>query len=190
MKNLIYLLLAVFMINACDETTVEDPVISYADSISMGAGYANDVYYSLENGTKVCRTYALVQFQAATNVRARDEHASILDGASIGETFKSAGWRIYKQTLYIGSITPASPDADVLQMMRLDDTQELAMHVYQLLIEKEDVALEYATIVEVHHPDYLAESELRDLFPVSESSLLSEDEVTAIVSLVLPPQNH
>jgi len=51
MKNIIYLLLAVFLINACDETSVEDPLISYADSISMGAGYANDVYYSLENGT-------------------------------------------------------------------------------------------------------------------------------------------
>lgn len=146
--------------------------------------------YSLESGDKVCRTYAVVQFQEATNVRARTEHSSILDGASIGETFKSAGWRIYKQTLYIGSISPQFPDADILRMMRLDDTQELAMHVYQLLIEKEDVALEYATIVEVHHPEYLAESDLRDLFPVSESSLLSEDEITAIVSLVLTPQNH
>lgn len=50
MKNLIYLLLAVFMINACDETTGSDDPINHADSISMGAGYANDVYYSLENG--------------------------------------------------------------------------------------------------------------------------------------------
>lgn len=146
--------------------------------------------YSLENGDKVCRTYAVVQFLAATNVRARAEHASILDGASIGETFKSAGWRIFKQTLYIGSISPSTPDADIVEMMRLDGTRELAMHVYQLLIEKEDTALEYATIIEVHHPNYLAESELRDLFPVSESSLLSEDEVSAIVSLVLASQNY
>ena len=51
MRNLIYLLLAVFLISACDETTGGDPEISYTDSISMGAGYANDVYYSLENGT-------------------------------------------------------------------------------------------------------------------------------------------
>ena len=29
--------------------SIEDP-ISFTDSVSMGAGYANDVYYSLENG--------------------------------------------------------------------------------------------------------------------------------------------
>jgi hypothetical protein len=50
MKNLIYLFLAIFILTSCDDTTVIDDPISYADSISMGAGYANDVYYSLENG--------------------------------------------------------------------------------------------------------------------------------------------
>ncbi len=50
MKNLIYLFLAIFIFSSCDKTSDPDPVLSYADSISMGAEYANDVYYSLENG--------------------------------------------------------------------------------------------------------------------------------------------
>lgn len=50
MKNLIYLFLAIFILSSCTETNLPDDPISYADSITMGAGYANDVYYSLENG--------------------------------------------------------------------------------------------------------------------------------------------
>jgi hypothetical protein len=50
MKNLIYLLVALFILSSCDETIVPDPPIDLSDSISMGAGYANDIYYSLENG--------------------------------------------------------------------------------------------------------------------------------------------
>lgn len=50
MKNLIYLLLAIFVLSACNETTEPEEEISYSDSISMGAGYADEVYYSLENG--------------------------------------------------------------------------------------------------------------------------------------------
>ncbi|MDF1574589.1 MAG: hypothetical protein P1P86_05300 [Bacteroidales bacterium] len=50
MKNLLYLLLALFIISSCDNTIEPDPPVSLADSISMGAGYADEVYYSLENG--------------------------------------------------------------------------------------------------------------------------------------------
>jgi len=51
MKNLIYLLLAVFILSSCNDDPVEpDPPINLADSISMGAGYADEVFYSLANG--------------------------------------------------------------------------------------------------------------------------------------------
>jgi len=51
MKNLIYLLLAVFILSSCNDDPVEPtPPISLADSISMGASYADEVFYSLENG--------------------------------------------------------------------------------------------------------------------------------------------
>ncbi|MCP4310658.1 MAG: hypothetical protein GY790_05300 [Bacteroidetes bacterium] len=50
MKNLIYLLLALFILSSCEKSNEPDPPLTFADSISMGAGYAEEVYYSLENG--------------------------------------------------------------------------------------------------------------------------------------------
>jgi hypothetical protein len=50
MKNLIFLLLAVFIFSACDKNPDPVPPLSYADSITMGEGYANEVFYSLKNG--------------------------------------------------------------------------------------------------------------------------------------------
>ena len=50
MKNLLYLLLAVFILSSCEDPVEPTPPINLADSISMGAGYADEVYYSLANG--------------------------------------------------------------------------------------------------------------------------------------------
>ena len=50
MKNLIYLLLALLILSSCNDTVEPIPPISLADSISMGAGYADEIFYCLENG--------------------------------------------------------------------------------------------------------------------------------------------
>ncbi|RLD35596.1 MAG: hypothetical protein DRI73_02290 [Bacteroidetes bacterium] len=51
MKNLFYLLLALLILSSCNENSEETvPDFTRSDSISMGAGYANDIYYSLKNG--------------------------------------------------------------------------------------------------------------------------------------------
>ena len=50
MKNLIYLLLGLLILSSCNDTVDPIPPISYADSISMGAGYADEIFYSLQNG--------------------------------------------------------------------------------------------------------------------------------------------
>lgn len=50
LKNLIYLMLPVFIVSSCEDTNEPDPPLSLTDSISMGAGYADEVFYSLENG--------------------------------------------------------------------------------------------------------------------------------------------
>jgi len=50
MKNLFYLLLAVAFLSSCEKGTDDNPIVTKADSIAMGTGYAEDVYYSLENG--------------------------------------------------------------------------------------------------------------------------------------------
>ena len=49
-KNLIYLMFAVFILTSCEDSNEPLPPLSLTDSISMGAGYADEVFYSLENG--------------------------------------------------------------------------------------------------------------------------------------------
>lgn len=50
MKNLFYLTLLILMISSCEKEPGNDKPVVLNDSISMGAGYANDIFYSLENG--------------------------------------------------------------------------------------------------------------------------------------------
>ncbi len=140
--------------------------------------------YSIGEGVRTCRTYAVVQFLEQPGEQTQDEHTKIVSGGSIGEVFKSHGWRIYKQTLYTGNVTIDDKASDLIGLMLLGDDDVLAMHVYRLLLEKEDTSVSYATIIEVHHPEYLDLDDLRRLYPVSESTFLSQDQVSALVSLV------
>jgi hypothetical protein len=50
MKNLLSLLLVVFALSSCEKNPDPIPPLSLADSIMMGAGYANEIFYSLEDG--------------------------------------------------------------------------------------------------------------------------------------------
>ena len=146
--------------------------------------------YSIEAGKRTCRTYAVAQFLEQDAGHTDEGHAEVVGGGSIGATFKAHGWQIYKQTLHVGKVTIANSAADILRLMQLAEPQDLAMHVYRLLLEKDDQSVEYARIVEVHHPEYLVEPALRKLFDVSESTFLSQDQLSALVSLVTAPQNN
>jgi hypothetical protein len=145
--------------------------------------------YSVADGVRTCRTYAVVQFLEQPDERTQSEHARIVSGGSIGEVFKSQGWKIFKQTLHTGTID-VSDGITVASLMRLDGNSEIAMHVYRLLLEKDATSITYATIIEVHHPDYLDLEGLRQLYPVSESTILSQDQIAALVSLVTDRENH
>ncbi len=146
--------------------------------------------YSISDGVRTCRTYAVVEFLEAPDHRTVEEHQRIVGGGSIGEVFKSHGWRIYKQTLHIGELTVVDAESEIARLMHLDRELQLAMHIYRLLIEKHDTSINYATIIEVHHPDYLDYAALRDTYPVSDTRLLTEKQLSALVSLVTDTQNH
>lgn len=146
--------------------------------------------YSVAAGERICRTYAVTQFLEQDAGHTDEGHAEVISGGSIGATFKAHGWQIYKQTLHVGNLTVASSAAHIAQLMRLASLQTLAMHVYRLLLEKDGQSVEYARIVEVHHPEYLAEAALRELFDVSESTFLSQDQLSALVSLVTASQKN
>jgi hypothetical protein len=48
--------------------------------------------------------------------------------------------------------------------MRLSLPQNLATHVYLFVVRKDKRSYSYATIVELHHPDYLSAENLTDTY--------------------------
>jgi hypothetical protein len=123
--------------------------------------------YSTSNGVRTCRTYAVVKFAGGDTFDISDVHRKVVSGASIGSTFKSDGWVIRKETMYVGEVALPGVHHPIGELMHLQSTTILAVHAYQLHIEKGSTSLHYATIVETHHPEYLRKSELYELHPPS-----------------------
>ena len=114
--------------------------------------------------SKTTRTYAVVDFAGAPQSPFEREHTLIVDGASIGATFRSGGWQIDKQHLFIGELEIPETYVEIGTLMRLPLPKTLATHVYLLNIGKDDRTYQYATITEIHHPDYLSVDELQRIY--------------------------
>lgn len=156
--------------------------------LASEAGLRRSSLYSLDNDSWTCRTYAVVRFADQLNEHYSEEHAEILAGNSIGAVFKSQGWNVQKQTLYIGSLTLPRENTSIGELMHISSSQQLALHVYQLLLIRNEDVFEYATIIETHHPDYLSENELHDLYEYDTATALPPDVVSDLAALVLNAQ--
>ena len=154
------------------------------DVLASEAGLRRSSLFSLDGDTATCRTYAVVQFVEQLDERYDEAHSKVLAGNSIGATFRDDGWAVQKNTLYIGTIRLPERPTEIAELMRLTGTHDLALHVYHLVLAREDVALEYATIMEVHHPEYLTVPELRELFEYDEGPSLLPDDVAQLSALV------
>ena len=51
------------------------------------------------------------------------------------------------------------------------------MHVYRLRVKKDSQSIEYATIIEVHHSDYMTYRQLRRLFAVDAGEAPTSSEL-------------
>ena len=151
--------------------------------ISSEPGMRRSNLYSSENDVRTCRTYAVVRFVDEPDAIIDDEHAQILAGKSIGAIFKASGWTILKETLHVGTATLDDATHPVATMMHLDRKADVAMHVYRLLLEKQQQAIDYATLIELHHPDYLSRDDLLDLYPVDATTSLPPQQVEEMKSL-------
>jgi hypothetical protein len=181
------------MLSACET----EPVLLNSERIEQRFGsYGIDVLpsepglrrsslFSIHEDEAICRTYAVVRFDDQPHDRYSEEHAKVLAGNSIGAIFRSHGWDVHKQTMYIGSLSLPDRKTQIGQLMHISDQDELAMHVYQLLLVRNEQVFEYATIVETHHPEYLSESDVIELYEYDESTALSPQVVTDLVSLIL-----
>ena len=149
------------------------------------AGVRRTSLFSSHGAQKICRTYAVVQFEDESTSRVADAHAEVLAGHSIGATFKSTGWEIRKVTLHVGQLSAVAPSHPIGALMHLEQVTDLGMHAYQLVLEKDSQSINYATIVETHHPDYLTVEELNSLYGKDVESRLSENDFNKLFALVL-----
>jgi len=147
--------------------------------LASEAGMRRSSLFSFDGDTATCRTYAVVQFVEQLDERYNDAHSKVLAGDSIGATFKEDGWDVGKKTIYVGAVRLPERRTSVGDLMTLTGAHDIALHVYQLVLTREEIELEYATILEAHHPEYLSPGDLQDIFegatlPPSDLAQLSE----------------
>jgi hypothetical protein len=164
---------------------IEQQFGSYGiDVLASEAGLRRSSLYSVENGERICRTYAVVRFTDDPDTSYSPEHAKVLAGNSLGEVFKANDWAIHKQTLHIGSFDIDAPESEISRLMQLGENRTLALHVYQLLLAKDEQVFEYATIIEAHHPDYLTQSNLLDIYQYDDIESLTARSLAELIALI------
>ena len=122
--------------------------------------------FSLAADEKTCRTFAVVRY-APVDPAVSAEHAAIVAGGSIGAVFAAHGWEVRKTHL---AYAERSASPRLASLMRIGSGTPLAEHVYVLDVAKDGRTIEYAALVEIHHPDYLSVVDLAEIYgPVAES---------------------
>ena len=117
--------------------------------------------YSDAGDVKVTRTFAVVKFSGRVRPTFANEHSQVESGQSLGAVFKSAGWEIEKHNIFVGEMEIPAKYGLLSELMQIDLPQYLATHVYLFVIRKGKNSYRYATITELHHPDYLSATDLR-----------------------------
>lgn len=122
------------------------------DVLESDGRYRVSNLYSVHDGAPVCRTFAVVLYPERVDPLFAAEHEEIVGGGSIGAVFARNGWTVTKTHLHFGEL--AATDK-VARLMGLRAGVPLATHVYVLTVSKGGSSFDYATIAEIHHPDYL-----------------------------------
>jgi hypothetical protein len=117
--------------------------------------------YSEANAERTCRTFAVVRYPAAIDPALAAEHDEIVRGGSIGAVFTAHGWQVAKTNLRYFEID--APER-VARLMRVATGTRLAAHAYELDVARDGRTLQYALLVEIHHPDYLKRDDLRAIY--------------------------
>ena len=141
--------------------------------------------YSLHEGEKVNRTFAVTAYPEVIEPAFQEEHNAIINGESIGIVFAKNGWLIEKHHLYFGEINiprshfSGSPGSDEAGKTRS------AIHVYELIVEKDDSRYQYAFIAEVHHPEFLQLEDLAGIYgPEFDSHLQKKEKVGNFLDVI------
>ena len=120
--------------------------------------------YSLTDGNRVTRTWAVVEYLGRPAAALAREHDAIVAGASIGKTFRDAGWSIRKQNLFVGELELTSDYREVGDRMQLELPATVVVHQYLFTVSRDERSYSYARITEVHHPAFLTTGEIEQLY--------------------------
>jgi len=134
--------------------------------------------FSVSAGVKTNRTFAVVMYPAVIEPAFSKEHEAIISGQSIGIVFKENGWLIDKRHQYIGELETVSDLTAVKAVFGDIGEVRPVIHVYSLLIKKDNAQFHYASIAEVHHPDYLGLEELKSIYGKEFDGDLEKDQDT------------
>ncbi len=118
---------------------------------------------SLHDGRPVTRTLALVRFENPGLRALAREDRRIRAGASIGSTFREFGWSIDKPTIFLDNVALHGEAQALASLMDIRLPATLAVHAYRFNVRSRYGAFTYATIIELHHPDYLDVEQLAEL---------------------------
>jgi len=134
------------------------------DILENGPAIRVSNLYSTENGVKTNRTFAVVAYPGFIEPAFKKEHEAIIGGQSIGLVFEHNGWVIDKKHQYFGEIEVANDLSATYSPFNGIGTNSPAIHIYSLVISKDDFRFEYALIAEVHHPEYLRLEDLKTIY--------------------------
>jgi hypothetical protein len=144
--------------------------------LQSGQGIRVSNLYSIEKGVKTNRTFAVVAYPDIIEPEFRTEHDAIINGQSIGIVFRNNGWLVDKRHQYFGKIKvpPANSDIDAV-FGDIGKTQPV-IHVYALFVKKDNSEFRYASIAEVHHPEYLDLEDLNAIYGSVLNGVLEKNE--------------
>ena len=133
--------------------------------------------YSVSAQQRTCRTLAVVMFAADADERLPGPMQRIRAGASLGATLQAAGWTVAKRNRWLADydVDPTATPV-VAGLLRLQRPERLALHVYDLDAVRSARRLQIATVIELHHPDYLDSADLRRIYRNLPTAVSSETE--------------
>jgi hypothetical protein len=120
--------------------------------------------YSTSQGQETTRTLAVVVYPENMDALLFEEHQKVVSGQSLGAVFKSSGWKIEKKHRYFGELDTVGHYSKLHSLMGRSVGEQLAVHIYDFVVSKGEKELHYATISEVHHPDYLESMDLSEVY--------------------------
>lgn len=141
--------------------------------------------YSISDGVRTNRTFAVVTYPAVIEPEFSKEHEAIINGQSIGIVFKENGWAIDKRHRYFGKLDTSANYSGVESVFGDIGKKQPVVHIYSLFVKKDESEFQYASIAEVHHPEYLDLEELSLIYGNAyDSALVKDKDISDFLEIV------